>query len=515
MDDVLNELLDDFLLEAGERTDRVEAVLLRLREADEAERSALLKEVKRELHTLKGNSGMMGFAELQSQAHELEDAVDALEGDRLDPSSLLSAVDQLREHLRLAAGATEKATSPTPAAQAPETAAAPAERSSLRLASQRLDDLVDLVGECLTARNRLGETLARGRRTVELTPAYQGGAWREIDRAAEQLDSAFQRLQENLLELRMVPLRTLYPRLQRIAHDEAERLGREVRFTSEGGQTALDKALLEPVAEALGHIVRNAIVHGIESPAERLRLDKPSSGTLLVVAQVSSGMVEIDVVDDGGGIDREALLRAARLRGHDPGDESSLHSLVFLAGVSTQARADLGAGRGVGLDAVLGAVHRIGGTIEVASEPGRGTHFRLRLPLRVSIARALMLHADGEDYALPVSSILDSVACDDSARSSLLWRGEELELVDLGGAFGTATAAARRAFAVVVAAGGRPYALAVDRLGELQEIVVKPLDLVLGDSPGLAGSTVLGDGRVVMIVDPAGLANIETAAAGG
>ncbi|HSF43711.1 MAG TPA: chemotaxis protein CheW, partial [Thermoanaerobaculia bacterium] len=255
----------------------------------------------------------------------------------------------------------------------------------------------------------------------------------------------------------------------------------------------------------------------------RRRGGKPARGFVRLSAETDAREVRIDVLDDGGGIRRAEVVAAAERHGHRlaPGEDPL--SLLFLPGFSTREGADLSSGRGIGLAAVQKAVNRRGGRIEVFSEEGAGTLFRLRLPLSVSITRALLLASDGEDYALPLSAVVESVPLtgprvhEVNGASLLDWRGGLIPLLDLGTSFGTALTRRRSGFAVVIEAAGGHRALAADRLHGIREVVVKGLDRLAGDPPGIAGATVLGDGRAVLILDPTGLMELSpfAGAAGG
>ena len=372
----------------------------------------------------------------------------------------------------------------------------------------RLRSLVDLAAELVIARNRLGRSIEAGLEVDRRDPH-----WRRTQEAHRLQERLLDTLQQEILSLRMVPLRALVGSLRRMAHDEAIRAGKTVRLETRGEETPLDRALVEFAGDALGHLVRNAIVHGIESPEVRESRGKPAAGIVLIQAGVRSGGVEIEVLDDGGGIDTAALEEAAEIAGV----EGSGSDLAFAPGLSTSAQADLSAGRGIGLAAVVEAAHRNGAEIAVDTLPEVGTRFTLRLPLSVAVGRALLVKADGEEYAIPVGSISETLTLEAADHQSgdaggVEWRGRDIPLLDLGRFFGTSGESTPRGFAIIIEAEGRAAGLAVDSPGELREIVIKRLDEVVGSPPGIAGSTVLGDGRIVMILDPTALTALPPSA---
>ncbi|HSN85778.1 MAG TPA: ATP-binding protein, partial [Thermoanaerobaculia bacterium] len=395
------ELAADFLLDAGERLNRLEEVLLAA-SAGGADVSPWLDEARLQLHTLKGNSGMMGFARLQEIAHDLEDRIEELDPRRPRVDGMLAGVDLFRRELGRIEGVPEAEGSVL------ERGAVPSDltREGVRVPFQTLDGLVDLLGEMVILRNRLADSLTRCRESGGVPGSDE---WAGVGESHELLGKTLDQLRDGVLRLRMVPLKTLFGPLARIVHDESAREGKEVRFETAGGETPLDKALLELSSEALGHLVRNAVIHGLEETEERRRGGKPARGFVRLSAETDAREVRIDVLDDGGGIRRAEVVAAAERHGHRlaPGEDPL--SLLFLPGFSTREGADLSSGRGIGLAAVQKAVNRRGGRIEVFSEEGAGTLFRLRLPLSVSITRALLLASDGEDYALPLSAVVESV----------------------------------------------------------------------------------------------------------
>ncbi|HYM61256.1 MAG TPA: chemotaxis protein CheW [Thermoanaerobaculia bacterium] len=500
-------LTADFYSEANERCDRLEEYLLAALEQTGDACDELLNTAKRELHTLKGNAGMMGFRELQEAAHRLEDRVASV--DREDPEieGLLLDLDNFRGKLR------DSDKSNYDQAEALTTSAAGQHADSVRCVRvpfTALDELVDLLAEMVIFRNRVDDALIRSRSGGK-------GAWDDVATAHEALGKTLTFIQDRIMSIRMVPLQILFGQLRRIVHDESLGSGKRVRFTVTGGETPMDKALLECASEALGHIVRNSIVHGIETPATRTACQKPAEGNVRLTAVAHANEVVVEVIDDGAGIDRAEIIRAAEARGIDPRSVDDPFELLFRAGFSTRRETDLSAGRGVGLSAAVDAVRRLGGHVSVSSEPGVGTMFRMRLPLTVSITRALLVHVDGDDYAIPLAAISESVRIKAGDRhvinqsSVFEWRGSVLPLLDLGCVMDSAGAPRDDGYIVVIEADNRHRGLLVDDLTGMREIVVKGLGEVGGLPPGISGATILGDGRVLLILDPRSLVAMTTA----
>ncbi len=521
------ELLDEFLLEARERADEVETLLLRLDSSDVEVRESAIARVKRELHTLKGNSGMMGFSDLQALAHRMEDQVEALEVEDPEIGALLADLDNMRQGLDQARPEGEEPTAERASDDAGESQAVETPEAtdsigaSVRVPFAKIDQLVEMQAETLIFRNRLSDSLLRAVGLLGEAEDSHGefvrscaAAWEEVQTAQQMLEKVLHQLQEQVTNLGMVPLRSLFRSLRRIVHDESHREGKSVELQIEGGDTPIDKTLLETAAEALGHLVRNSVIHGIESPEQRLKSGKSETGTVRLNATVEGGEIRIDVADDGAGVDIAALKAKARqLMGEDYDAGSDL-ALLFEEGLSTHGGTDLSAGRGVGLSAVKKSAESQSGRVEVRTQRGLGTSFSLCLPVTASILRSLLLRVDTEDYALPLSAVIEStrLAPGDlhqvNQAGVIRWRDKLIPLLDLGLAFGTTDDARDEGFVVVIENAGRFRGLAIDSLVGIRDIVVKGLDSIVGQPVGISGSTVLGDGRVIMILDPASLAAI-------
>jgi two-component system chemotaxis sensor kinase CheA len=451
-------------------------------------REELLEDARRELHTLKGNAGMVGLRDLQTAAHVLEDKIEVA-----DLRELLHELDDYRTLLNAVTHADEATT---------ERTAQPLR--AVRVPFSALDELVDLLAEMVVFRNRLDDAIVRG--------AHSGAdeeSWRDVMAAHDALGKTLALLQDHIMAVRMVPLRMLFGQLRRIVHDECAAANKEAHLLAAGGDTPMDKALLESASESLGHLVRNAVTHGIEAPEVRAAAGKRREGTVQISATTRSHEVWIEVVDDGGGIDPQVVLREAQRRGIALDDEPL--RLLFHAGFSTRSGSDISAGRGMGLSAALEAVRRVGGDIDLESAPGRGTRFRIRLPLTLSITRAMLVRADTDEYAIPLSAIVESIRVNAAEvhivndATVLNWRGHVVPLLDLGLVMGSVNGLHSRRYVVIIDADGKTRGLLVDELIGMREIVVKGLGDIGSPPPGIAGATILGDGRVLLIADPKSL----------
>jgi len=477
------------VIEAQERCDRIEELLLSAAGRDASERDQQLEDVRRELHTLKGNAGMVGLRDLQTAAHALEDRITQIDVEGPELQQLLHELDDYRT-LLYAAGASSDASQ----SAAPERTT-PALRA-VRVPFSALDELVELLAEMVVFRNRLDDAIARGSHVKD---------------AHDALAKTLSLLQDHIMAMRMVPLRTLFGQLRRIVHDEAAVAGKEARLVTTGGDTLMDKALLESASESLGHLVRNAMTHGIERPSARAAAGKRREGKVQISATTQSEDVWIEVVDDGAGIDSQAIACAAQQRGVALEPDADPLRVLFHAGFSTRGDSDISAGRGMGLSAALEAVHRVGGDIDVESVAGRGTRFRMRLPLTLAITRAMLVRADSDEYAVPLSAIIESLRIGNGEvhivndAAVLNWRGRIVPLLDLGLVMGSAGSLDTRRFAVIIESDGTTRGLLVDELVGMREIVVKALGDIGKPPPGISGATILGDGRVLLIADPKSL----------
>lgn len=401
------------------------------------------------------------------------------------------------------AAAPRPAPVPAPAAKPAPKPMAEAEHT-VRVDTKRLDAIVNLIGELVLSRNRLKTLRARLRD-------------KELDRAVSTLDIATARLQSAVMRTRMQPVGKVFSRFPKVARDVARSLKKEVDLELVGAETELDRNLVEALADPLVHLVRNAIDHGVEMPDLREAQGKPRMGHVRLSAQQEGDYVSIEVQDDGAGIDPEKLRAKAREKGLiDPeaaarlSSEECLH-LVFLPGFSTKQQVTDISGRGVGMDVVQSRIRELSGQIQIQSELGRGSRFLIRVPLTLAILPTLLVQAGEDVYALPLARVMEVLH---APRTSLGWfdgravldrRSHTLPLVDLRQWLDVTPAASTLLTIVVLQAGEARFGLVVDQVRGREEVVIKPLPKALRGLRGYAGATLIGDGRMALILDVDGI----------
>lgn len=395
---------------------------------------------------------------------------------------------------------------PAAAAEVLEPAAAPiAAETNIRVDVRALDHLMNLIGELVLARNQLIQHLA-------------GSSDARLTTSAHRLDGITGELQEAVMRTRMQPISSIWQKLPRFVRDLALTFGKEVEIEMEGEDTGLDKSVIEAIKGSLLHLVRNSVDHGIESPEIRVSRGKPRTGTLRLRAQHEGGHVVIEVRDDGAGLDHARILRKAVASGLVGEEEAAgldprrIESLIFEPGFSTAARVTNISGRGVGLDVVRANVESLGGSIELKSDPGASTTFRVKIPLTLAIASVLLVAARGHRIAIPQASVVELVRIggdgselgieDLNGVAVYRLRGKLLPLVFLNRELGLEAepADASSSFIIVLQGDERRFGLVVDAIADSQEIVVKPIGRLLAETP-FAGATILGDGQIALILD--------------
>jgi two-component system chemotaxis sensor kinase CheA len=385
--------------------------------------------------------------------------------------------------------------------------------TTIRVDVGLLDSLMNLVGELVLARNQI----------LQLTSS-QGSSM--FQAAAQRLNLITTELQEGVMKARMQPIGSVWGKFPRIVRDLAVACGKQVRIEMEGEETELDRSIIEAIKDPLTHLVRNAVDHGIEPPDARVAAGKPPEGRLVVRAFHEGGQVNIEIVDDGAGIDPERVLAKALERGFVGPDraarmsEREILDLIFRPGFSTAERVTNVSGRGVGMDVVRTNIERIGGSVDVHSRRGEGTTFRVKIPLTLAIIPALIVTCGGDRYAIPQVNLLELVRLDAARAERAIerihdcpvyrLRGKLLPLVyldrELGLADGDGGSPDDSVSIVVLQADDRRFGLLVHSILDTEEIVVKPLGSQLKGLSTYAGATIMGDGQVALILDVWGLA---------
>jgi chemotaxis protein histidine kinase CheA len=573
----LGELMAGFREEAAEHLDALQAAL-RLYEKEP--RRPLLDEILRKAHTLKGSASMLGLGGVAEAAHALEGVLVLLRGGELGPAAyarLHDGTDELRA--LVAAGADPAATaraaalraeldalrhgaarpSAPPPASSPSAApgAEPLDDTSagrrrddqsvvLRVDPTRLDHLMDAVGELVFDRTRIerrvGELrsflreLGRARSGVrallrqqrlprlaelENEMASQVAHLTRVGSALLEDTEALRRttrmLQDGLTQVRMMKVRWLFQRVARPVRDFERLEGKRVHIATSGGDTELDKAVVERVTDPLLQLLRNAVAHGIEPASTRLLLGKPAEGQITLAARHQGESVFLEVSDDGAGIDtqrvRASLVASGRMTAAAAAaaPDEEIVATLFEPGVSTRADADELAGRGVGLDVVRETVASLGGAIAVTSTPGLGAKFSLRLPLTTAIGQAYLFKVAGQVYAVPNAHVLATDFGTGAARERWSYGGQEVPLVHLARLLGVEAAVAPAPGGqplIMLEFAGRRLAVTCDKLIGPREIVVKSLGPLLAPLRLYAGATISGAGKVQLILDPAALVQV-------
>ncbi len=530
--------------------------------------------VFRAVHTMKGMSATMGYATVTALAHELESLLDCVRHaelvvDRQVTDTLFAAVDALERaveievagrsaeeeaapalaRLRDLAASRARAEPPLPletqefaipsatqefaiptstqefaipsstqefriptstqefaVPNAPRSSASRGPRT-IRVELRRLDGLTNLAGELLVARGRL-------------TDVAHEIAHPALDHALAQTSRLIADLHDQIMASRMVPVGQVFDRFPRLVRDAAKSLGKEIELALEGREIELDRSMLDEIGEPIVHLLRNAADHGIEQPDVRERAGKPRAGQLTLTVTRERQMVTMRVEDDGRGINRDRVLERARAEGLvdatvETLSDEELVRIIARPGFSTAASVTDLSGRGVGIDVVLTRVRALGGSVEIASEPGAGTRVTLRLPVTLAIVRALLARVDGEMYAVPMTHVRETVELRQGARrrvqgrEMMLLRDEVVPLLQFREIVGLPEASLvsvdGSTQVIVIECGGRRAGLVVDEFAGEQDIVVKGFDSVRDGLALFSGATILADGAPALIVDVSSL----------
>jgi two-component system, chemotaxis family, sensor kinase CheA len=575
-EELQQQLLNELVMESLEGLDAFDQEILAFERGEQ--NAETWNNAFRIIHTIKGSSGCIGFGKIESVAHAGESFLTVLRDGRLAPNSniastLLRYSDALRDMmhsieqegnegtedrselvrdlqaLHAGVGAATRPESfgffeaepgvpaletpearPEPAPVAPATTsgeAVPAAPktlgdsegvskpssvdSAIRVDVGQIDRLMNLVGELVLARNQIVQSTAQQADPALLT-------------AVQRVNLITSELQESVMKTRMQPIGNIWSKFPRIVRDLCHELDKDVALIMEGNDTELDRTIIEAIKDPMTHLVRNAMDHGIEHPEQRTALGKARQGRLILRAFHEGGQVNIEISDDGKGIDAERVLQKAVQRGLVGQEQGSRMShreklnLIFLPGVSTAETVTNVSGRGVGMDVVRTNIEKIGGNVDLHSEAGKGATVRIKIPLTLAIIPALIVNCGGDRYAIPAASLVELVRIEgDQVEKSVehihdapvyRLRGNLLPLVHLAGQLNLT--ALRRPdealFLIVLQAEGRQFGLVVDAIQDTEEIVVKPLAKEMKGLGVYAGATIMGDGKVALILDVLGLA---------
>jgi len=529
----LDEVLTTFLAETEEQFTEMEEALVALEsQPDDFE---AVQTIFRAAHTLKGNAASMGYTGVAEIAHAVEDLLDRLRSNTIVLSgpmvtALLRAIDALRflvpeitagrldahpsqreliDELAAACGATAapaRAVAGHDDADLIAPVAHGAAHRTLRVDLGRLDRMLDLSGEIAVAQGRLAQMLKDA-------GIGSGGDVLEAQRDANRI---FMDLQEEILRARMVPLGPTFRQQIRTVRDAAHAAGKDVRLEIEGEDVEVDTTIVEQLRGPITHMIRNSVDHGIETPEARTARGKSPRGCITLRARHESGGVVIELKDDGAGLDRARIAAKAKEQGlvanPEALDERELVRLVFEPGFSTSETVTELSGRGIGMDVVRRNVEALRGSIDVKSVEGEGATFSIRVPLTVAIIQGFLVESGDETYVIPLEAVAECVDLpeggDVEAQTAVInLRGEPVPYLRLRQTFGLSGRPITRESLVVVTHAGRRAALAVDTLVGESQVVIKPFSRLLKDMPGLAGSTILGSGRVALILDVPALLN--------
>ncbi|MDR3461812.1 MAG: chemotaxis protein CheW [Beijerinckiaceae bacterium] len=544
----MDDLIIDFVTETSEHLEAASSQLVQFE--TEPSNIAIVTSIFRLLHTIKGTCGFLGLTRLEKLAHSAEAVVSILrEGSLATPdlvSLILAAVDRIRmilveldrhaaeppgddrdlieafeNHLAMLEGrasvaaAPDAIVAPHPAEAAEGKSPGPSQQGhqpeTIRVEVGTLERMMVLVSELVLTRNQLLEISRRQEDEAVKAPM-------------QRLSALTSDLQDSVMRARMQPLSRLFSRLPRLIRELAVETHKKLSLVVEGGETELDRQLIEVIRDPLTHMLRNSADHGIETPDVRAAAGKPEAGTIHIAASHEAGYITITVSDDGRGLSLEKIKAKALARGLvAPADldrmtDEAIYRFIFLPDFSTATQITNISGRGIGLDVVRENIETIGGSISVAAKPGKGTSFGLKIPLTLAIAPALIVEVGPHRFALPQQSVIEAIGFGEGSHHRvervqgslvLRLRNQVIPLVDAREILrlGDAPAVPQESqLAVIMRVGTQCCGIIVDNVTDVQEIVVKPLGASLSHLFCFSGHTILGDGSVVLILDPAGIA---------
>ncbi len=511
-----DEYLDLFLSESKEILDALNSALVKL-EKNAADKECL-NDIFRNAHNLKGIAATMGYEDITKLAHEMENVLELLrqgrmEADKDTMDSLFQWCDALEKKVegirKMTGKINPNANKETPAPSAPSVVEVPLEKIDVQTVRVRMDQLDHLM-------NTVGELVINKARFVQAGQSIEDRPLRE---ALIHLERLTGELQNEMMQVRLVPIDYIFNRFPRMIRDLSTKEKKEVDLVIEGAEIGLDRTILDEINEPLVHLLRNAVHHGLETPEERLRDGKPARGTIRLCAFRQRHFVVIEVSDDGRGMnDQEIrdLAVAKKILSEEEAEKLSVEealTLITSPAFSTSEAVTQTSGRGFGMNAVKTIVESFGGSLKIETDTHKGSRFILTLPLSLAIVQALLVEVSGQIYAIPLSNIVETIKIEKKiirriANDEMIpYRDTVLPLIRLSEQFGLEPAASNgsRIPLIVVETGHRKAGFVVDELVGQQEIVIKSLQGVIKNVRGIAGATILGSGKVAMIVDIASL----------
>ena len=572
MQDEMQELIKDFVVETDEVLEGLDQCFVKLEESPGD--LDLINEIFRAVHSIKGSAGFLGFTRLVEVAHQSENVLNKLRQKDMQATSetidiILESIDVLKiliTEIKDKAGARVEintiktklsllleysasleavcgdsdiaAISPINLATTlvepvsekkldivssnelqeknseKQIAGADQEKEqTLRIDTNRLDHVMDLVGELVLSRNRLSKILS------DIEALYEGDEKiKTLIETASNISLITTDIQLSVMKMRMVPIRKVFNKFPRMVRDIARKANKKINLEMYGEATEIDKSVIEELNDPLVHLIRNSIDHGIESPQERLKKGKPEAGTIKLNAYQEGNSIVIQIEDDGKGIDPSVVERKARERGLIRNQDIKLSpkeiiNYIFEPGFSTADKVTDISGRGVGMDVVKTNIGRINGIIDVNSEVGQGTQIALKIPLTLAIIQVLMVKVDGEIYALPLASILETFRVSKSSikyidgQQILNVRDRLIPLIKLSDALELNCEEVRKdwVYVVLMAIAEKKVGVIVDELCHQEEVVIKPVGTYFSDIKEVSGATITGDGKVGLILDPGSL----------
>lgn len=548
-DNEMQEIVESFIIESNELIEQLGPDLLTLEKKPTD--NELQNTIFRAVHTIKGTSSFLGFEDIMMLAHEYEEVLNKIrKGDLSVNSSIMDVMFEAYDHLKILiekiknsddsplelAGIIEKLKaisensgesetnneksqqSKPILSESVEMNDSPAETVSqkkstgttIRVDVTRLDAIMDLVGELVLGRNRLSLV------TEHLNEQIEGDqVEKDLSESYSQIDFITTELQMAVMKARMVPLTKVFNKLPRLVRDLERETGKKVELEILGAENELDKTIVEELNDPLVHILRNAIDHGIETPEERKAAGKEETGVVTVKAEQQGNNTVIAIEDDGKGLDADKLKKKAiekKLITEEQAQnmtEKEIFQLIFIPGFSTARKVTSVSGRGVGMDVVRTNIQKLKGLIDIESSLGNGSTFIIKLPITLAIIQGLLTKSGNEIFAIPLSSIVEVLRIRKSniktidGHAVIRLRDTVLSLVHLSHIFNVTSNGRRKEwmYVVVIGLAEMRVGIVVDALLGQREVVIKSFGEYLGNVPGLAGSTILGDGSVIMIID--------------